>query len=154
MLCGLAVGYFAQWLATSRGWRIFTATPLQAALLFALAVTLLALGLGLRSKMRSKESRVDSFAAVRLLAASRAGALLGAGCAGWALGLLLWVLPRLAQTDLGIWIPNVGLLLAGVVLSVIAFIVERMCKTPPSSDEAESAGVAEPGEPVAPPETA
>ncbi|WP_166985794.1 DUF3180 domain-containing protein [Canibacter zhoujuaniae] len=140
----VAAGYLAQQLRTNFGHPLLSPSYLLAVLLVAVAVVLLITGLQLRKRLLEREKRPDPFVAVRLLAASRAGQILGAFWTGFGLGLFIWVAPRLAETAAELWLPMVALLLTGALLWVIAPLVERMCKVPPGSDDGDSGRDADP----------
>ncbi|MBT1035540.1 DUF3180 family protein [Canibacter sp. lx-45] len=129
-------GYCVQLLAIAAGWKIVTPTLLQSALLLALLVTLLVLGARLRTQRKNAPHEINPFAAVRLLAAARAGALLGAACAGFAAGLVLWIIPRVAETVPQLWMPTLVLIVTGVGLVAGARWVERVCRIDPPTDGA------------------
>lgn len=76
------------------------------------------------------ERRVDPITAVRVVLLGQAGAYGGALIAGWHLGVLLDLAP-----SAGMSAPNASnallLILGGVVLVLVGFVVEQLCKLPP-----------------------
>ncbi|MDO4241828.1 MAG: DUF3180 domain-containing protein [Microbacteriaceae bacterium] len=131
-------GFCAQVLHSSYFHAVFVPPFGLPLLLVALAAVVLTLGLQIRRRLRVERKMANPFLAVRLLAASRAGQILGTGCAGFTAGLLLWLLPRLAQTATHIWLPLIASTLAGLLLAGCGVFVERCCLIPPRDDDKNS----------------
>lgn len=72
---------------------------------------------------------VDPFYAVRVLVLSKASAITAALFIGWHIGVIvkLFTLPVLATDSL--W-PNVIALAVSLILLIVAFLVQRICKLP------------------------
>lgn len=140
-LAGAVMGFCVQILATVRGAALFIPSWAQGAVVLAIAVTVLLLAWQTRSQQRAYGMVRDPFRAVRILIAARAAALLGALTLGFAAGLLLWILPRLAHVAVTVWGPTTILALCAVVAYILGVIAERWCMLPPADDgtAAESA---------------
>lgn len=142
---GAALGILVQLALSGRGApTLVPPLSLPVSLIFIGAV-LAALGIRLRRSLKRGTGAVDPFHAVRLLAASRAGQLVGAGLGGFGGGLALAVLGRSVAPPPATWLPMVLTLLGGAVLVGCAVFAERCCRIPPGADDEEPAET--PGEP-------
>lgn len=143
---GAALGFTLEFGLSSRGRPPFVPPYSMAVALGSLAILLLALGLRLRRNMAKGTGAVNPFQAVRLLATSRAGELVGSLFFGFGVGLLLSLVGRTVPAPLATWLPMLVTAIAGVALLVCALIAEHFCKVPPGSDgEAEGEGDVRPG---------
>lgn len=111
-----------------------------------IALVLVLFGIRLRRALQKGPGAVNPFQAVRLLAAARAGQLVGALLGGFGGGLALAILGRTVPPPPPTWIPMLLVLLGGAVLVGCAAYAESCCRVPPGGDEAEDAGAdPEPG---------
>lgn len=136
LLLGIVCGAGLEMFTLRRGIPLLVPPYSSAVCLAGLAVILLVLALRLRRLLREKKRPVNPFHAVRLLAASRAGQLLGAFGAGAGGGMLLAVLQR-SQAPATLWLPMVALLLSGLLLLGCARFAERTCRIPPNGENGE-----------------
>ena len=138
-IVGVAVGLLTQFVRSTWGYAPFSPPISLSATLLVLAVVLLVLGLLLRRAMRAGSKKpVDPFHAVRLLAGAKAGALGGALFAGFGLGLALQLLTRSVPASFEIWLPILLVFGCGILLVVVALIVERFCRIPPAGRDSET----------------
>ncbi|QBE48380.1 DUF3180 family protein [Leucobacter triazinivorans] len=110
-----------------------------------IAVVLLVFGIRLRRALRRGPGAVNPFQAVRLLAAARAGQLVGAALGGFGGGLAIAVLGRSVPAPPQTWLPMLLVLLAGAVLIGCAVYAERCCRVPPGDDAEDTGTDPEPG---------
>ncbi len=153
---GGILGVFMQLWMSRQGWPTFQLPYSHAATMAVIAVVLVALGWRLRNALTGEKKRpINPFSAVRLLAAARAGQLLGAASFGLAAGLIVVLLFRLTAPQPSLWVSTavtgavaIGLLIAGIV-------TENLCKVPPSEgsdgsedDDGDGDGAVVTGQPV------
>ncbi|QIM17219.1 DUF3180 domain-containing protein [Leucobacter insecticola] len=134
---GAAAGLVVQFALSARGSAPLV-PPLSLAVSLALiAAILIGFGIQLRRAVAKRPGTVNPFHAVRLLAASRAGQIVGALFFGFAAGLLLSLLGRTVQAPIATWLPMLFVVFSGATLIVCAAITEWMCRVPPSDGGAE-----------------
>lgn len=102
--------------------------------LAAVAVLVLILGIRVqRDKRQPAAGRMNPVAAARTLVLAQAGAYAGMLIAGWHVGVVV----ELASAT-GFGTPTVNdalvMIIAGLVLVIVGFIVERFCRLPPEDD--------------------
>ncbi|MFT4232458.1 MAG: DUF3180 family protein [Leucobacter sp.] len=143
---GAVLGLLVQRGLSSRGDPPMVPPLSLPASLVLIAVVLVVFGIRLRRALRKGAGAVNPFQAVRLLAAARAGQLVGALLGGFGGGLAVAVLGRSVPAPSATWIPMLLMLLGGAVLLGCAVFAEHCCRLPPGSgeDEGEEPG-AEPG---------
>ncbi|MFM8926877.1 MAG: DUF3180 domain-containing protein [Rhodoluna sp.] len=144
-LISLAIGFFYSSWATANGYRV-PISGLSLSISIAV-VSLILLGLALpiyrykrqlKKVLEAKNNTVprpvpvDPFYAVRVLVLAKASAITAALFIGWHLGVLakLFISPVLATEAVG---PNLTALIVSVVLIVVAFIVQSICRLPNDS---------------------
>lgn len=131
---GIAVGLVVQFALSSRGQAPFVPPISLPVTLLLISAVLLTFGLRLRRAVVKRPGAVNPFHAVRLLAASRAGQIVGALLGGVGGGFALALLGRSVPAPVDTWLPMVLTLVFGIVLVVCAAITEQMCRVPPSDD--------------------
>lgn len=136
---GAALGFMLEFGLSSRGRPPFIPPYSMSIALGLLAVLLLVLGLRLRRNIARGTGAVNPFQAVRLLATSRAGQLVGSLFVGFGTGLLLSLVGRSVPAPAATWLPMLVTAVSGLVLLICALIAEHFCKVPPGN-EAESEG--------------
>ena len=134
---GIAVGLVVQFGLSSRGNPPLVPPLSLPATLILISAMLLGFGIRLRRNVTRRPGAVNPFHAVRLLAAARAGQLVGAGLGGFGGGLALSLLGRSVPAPSSTWVPMVLALASGLVLVVCALIAERLCRVPPGDGAAE-----------------
>jgi len=131
---GAAVGLVVQFALTGRGQAPFVPPISLPVTLVLLAAVLLFFGLRLRRTVAKRPGAVNPFHAVRLLAAARAGQLVGGLLGGLGAGFVLALLGRTVPAPFETWLPMVLTLIAGAVLVACAAIAEHLCRVPPGDD--------------------
>lgn len=133
---GAVAGLLIQLIRSARGSAPFV-PPISLALsLLVLAGVLLGLGIALRRAVTRRSGRqVNPFAAVRLLAAARAGQLAGALLGGFGGGLALQLLTRSVMPSAQTWAPMLFAVFAGLLLVASGLITEALCRVPPRDPE-------------------
>jgi len=112
-----------------------------AAVLTLIAGIVLRLGLQVRQYQRGKKPDLDPLRAARTAVLGKASAYTGGLLAGWYGAQLLVLLADLANEPLRAGaLAAGGATLAAVVLAVVGLVVERFCRLPPPSDEAQAGG--------------
>lgn len=131
---GVAFGLVVQFALSGRGQAPFVPPISLPVTLVLIAAVLLYFGLRLRRTMTRRPGAVNPFHAVRLLAAARAGQLVGALLGGLGGGFALALLGRTAPAPAEMWLPMVLTVITGAVLVACAVITEYLCRVPPSDD--------------------
>lgn len=134
---GAGLALLVQFWLSSRGRPPLVPPYSMSVTLVGLAILLIVLGLRLRRQMAKGTGAVNPFQAVRLLATSRAGQLVGALFAGFGGGLLLALLGRSVPAPVATWLPMLITGIAGALLLTAALVAEHLCKVPPGEDDAE-----------------
>lgn len=137
---GAAIGLVVQFLLSNRGQPPLVPPLSLPSSLLVISAVLLAFGIKLRRNVAKRPGAVNPFQAVRLLAAARAGQLVGGLLGGFGVGLLLSLLGRSVPAPTGTWIPMLVLIVGGAVLVICAAITEHLCRVPPGDDAADSDG--------------
>lgn len=142
---GLSLGLATQFFLSSQGKATFVPPYSMSVTLVALAALLVTLGVRLRRNVAKGSGAVNPFQAVRLLATSRAGQIVGSLFTGFGGGLLLALAQRSVPAHFEIWLPMVITAAAGITLVICAIITERMCQIPPGNNSEggdEGSGIA------------
>lgn len=133
-----AVGWVLSLTAERQGW----ATPIMSWVslltLMALAVGMVSAGLWVyRTRTRKARRAISPLAAVRVLVLAQSAAYVGAAWLGWHAGVLLQLVSGGGFGSANSWttVFQVG---GGVVLVIVGFIVQALCKIPP--EDADGAG--------------
>lgn len=134
---GAAIGLVVQFALSSRGNPPLVPPLSLPATLVLISAMLLGFGIRLRRNVAKRAGAVNPFHAVRLLAASRAGQIVGAALGGFGGGLALSLLGRSVPAPTATWLPMVLALISGIVLIVCAVIAERLCQVPPGDGSAD-----------------
>ncbi len=142
---GAAAGFLVDQLLTATGRPTFTPSPLLAILLAMLAVVLVVLALPIRRATHTPGAApVDPFRAVRIAMLAKASSIVGALVAGFAGGLLVFLLTRPVPPSLGSGGAVVATAVGGLVLVAGALIAEHLCTTRKDDDD-QQPGPDEPG---------
>ncbi len=136
---GAAIGLLTQFVLSNRG-----APPLVPPLslpvtLVLIGAVLLGFGIRLRRTVAKRAGDVNPFHAVRLLAAARAGQLVGGLLGGFGAGLALSLLGRSIPAPTATWLPMLLAFVGGAILVACAAVAEHLCRVPPGGDDADSA---------------
>lgn len=95
---------------------------------------LLTLGIRLRRAVRHRPGDVNPFHAVRLLATSRAGLLVGALSLGFGVGMLASFSGRSIAAPASTWVPMIAVVAGAAILLACSAIAESLCRVPPGDD--------------------
>lgn len=130
-----AVGWVLSLLAERQGW----ATPIMSWVslltLMVLAVGMVSAGLWVyRTRTRKARRAISPLAAVRVLVLAQSAAYVGATWLGWHAGVLLQLVSGGSFGSANSWTSlfQVG---GGVVLVVVGFVVQALCKIPPTDGD-------------------
>lgn len=138
-VAGAVIGYVLMLVMSGRG---MMAPVLDYSALFSMAaVSVITLILGIRVKLFTAgrtRHRVEPIAAARILVLAQAGAYAGAVIAGWHLSLMAALLGASGPSPTAT--RAVVLAGAGVLMVVIGFIVQHLCKLPPQDDDEDADG--------------
>lgn len=149
---GAAVGLVVQFALSGRGQAPFSPPLSLPVTLVLVGVVLLVFGIRLRRNVEKRPGAVNPFHAVRLLAAARAGQIVGGLLGGFGGGLALSLLGRSVPAPVDTWLPMVLTLAGGAVLVACAAVAEHLCRVPPGDGDEE--GDAGPDPSLGPADTA
>lgn len=136
-----AVSWFVWTTVVGRGGLPPSVPWTVAAVLLVLAGIVLRLGLAVRQYQRGKKPNLDPLRAARTAVLAKASAYTGGILTGWYAAQTLVLLMDLANEPLRAGALSAGGgTLAAVVLAVVGLVVERFCRLPPPSDEAQAEG--------------
>ncbi|MGJ0205010.1 DUF3180 family protein [Leucobacter sp. gxy201] len=142
---GAAVGLVVEFALSGRGAAPFVPPISLPVTLALISAVLVCFGVRLRRTIAKRPGAVNPFHAVRLLAAARAGQLVGALLGGLGGGFALSLIGRTVPAPVEMWLPMVLTLAAGAALVVCAAITEHLCRVPPSDDPDGDGDDAAPG---------
>lgn len=146
-LLGAGAGFILDQVLTSTGRATFTPSLLLPVLLVIIGAASLALAWPVRRSVRTG-IRIDPFRAMRAVTLARASSLLGAIMAGFGAGLLVFLLTRPIDPQVGSTVAMIALIAAAVVLVIAALVAEQFCTLPKDPDDSEPRDpLAEPGSP-------
>ena len=137
---GVGLGMLVQFWLSSRGRPPLVPPYSMSVTLVALAALLIVLGVRLRRNLARGTGAVNPFQAVRLLATSRAGQLVGALFLGLGAGLLVPLIGRSVPAPAATWVPMLVTGISGAVLLACALVAEHLCRVPPGDDESGEEG--------------
>ncbi|MCM3501298.1 DUF3180 domain-containing protein [Microbacterium sp. P26] len=136
VIIGLVCGFVLDTALTAMGRATFSpavSLPTILALLGAVIVVL-AVPVFRASRGRS-ERRIDPFRALRIAMLAKASSLLGAAAAGFALGLLAFLLSRPVTPSVGSMGTIIATLVCAVVLVVAGLVAEQLCTIRKDDDD-------------------
>ncbi|MDQ0646906.1 cation transporter-like permease [Microbacterium natoriense] len=135
-LIGAAAGFVLDQVLTTMGRATFTPSLLLPVLLVIIGGAALALAWPVRRSVRTGV-RIDPFRAMRAVTLARASSLLGAIMGGFGAGLLVFLLSRPIDPQVGSTVAMVVLIVSAVVLVVAALVAEQFCTLPKDPDDSE-----------------
>lgn len=139
-----AVGFAVDQVLTGMGHPSFTPSGLLPILLVALGAAVVAAAIPVRRATLGSAAPVDPFRALRIAMLAKASSILGSIVAGFAGGLLVFVLTRPVAPSLGSTGAVVAALGGGLLLVAAALVAEHLC-TIRKDDDDEQPGPDEPG---------
>ncbi|WP_206477110.1 DUF3180 family protein [Microbacterium sp. KRD172] len=135
-LIGGGVSYLIDHLLTVSGRATFAPSGFLPVLLLLLAVAVLAVAWPVRRSVRGKSAgRIDPFRALRAATLARASSLLGAIMTGFGGGLLVFLLSRPVDPQVGSIVAMAALMASSLVLVVAALVAEQFCTLPKDPDD-------------------
>lgn len=142
---GVFLGFAVDHVLTVTGRPTFTPSFLLPILLVLLGIALVAFALPIRrATAGADQAPIDPFRAVRIAMLAKASALVGAGVAGVAGGLLSFLLTRPVAPSLGSTGAVVAAIVGGLVLVAASLVAEHLC-TIRKDDDDEHPEPPEPG---------
>lgn len=135
-LLAAGVGFLLDHLLTAGGRTTFTPSLLLPVLLLLIAVAALGVAWPVRRSVRSG-IRIDPFRAIRAATLARASSLLGAIMAGFGAGLLVFLLSRPIDPQVGSTVAMLALIGSAIVLVIAALVAEQFCTLPKDPDDSE-----------------
>lgn len=134
------LGWGVSRVGSSRGWGGPSMHWFSAITLLALAAAVLIAGIRVyRSRTRRSKRRVPPLVAVRTLVLAQASAYVGAGIGGWHAGVLADVVPAGGFGSPLTW-TAASLVAVSVVLIVVGYVVQALCKLPPEDSDTDALG--------------
>ena len=135
-MIGAAAGFGLDHALTVSGRATFAPSGLLPVVLLLLAAASLALAWPVRRSVRgATPGRIDPFRALRAVTLARASSLLGAIVAGFGCGLLLFLLSRPVDPQVGSMVAMVALVGSALVLVAAALVAEQFCTLPKDPDD-------------------
>jgi hypothetical protein len=141
---GIVVGFLIDQTLTATGAPTFTPSLMLPVLLVILGAVTVALAVPIRRATTGAAQRVDPFHAVRIAMLARASSIVGAGVAGVAVGLILFLVSRPVLPSLGSVSAVIAAAIGGLLLVAAGLIAEHLC-TIRKDDDDEQPGPADPG---------
>lgn len=135
-LVGAGAGFLVDQVLTAMGRVTFTPSLLLPVLLLIVGAAALALAWPVRRSVRTGV-RIDPFRATRAVTLARASSLLGAIMAGFGAGLLVFLLSRPIDPQVGSTVAMIALIASAVVLVIASLIAEQFCTLPKDPDDSE-----------------
>ncbi|MFF3025934.1 DUF3180 domain-containing protein [Microbacterium sp. NPDC057944] len=135
-LVGAGAGFLVDQVLTAMGRVTFTPSLLLPVLLLIVGAAALALAWPVRRSVRTGV-RIDPFRATRAVTLARASSLLGAIMAGFGAGLLVFLLSRPIDPQVGSTVAMIALIVSAVVLVIASLIAEQFCTLPKDPDDSE-----------------
>lgn len=137
-------GFLVNQVLTGMGHPSFSPSAFLPILLVALSVAVVAAAIPVRRATLGSAAPVDPFRALRIAMLAKASSILGAIVAGFAGGLLAFVLTRPVMPSLGSTGAVIAALASGLLLVAAALIAEYLC-TIRKDDDDDQPGPDEPG---------
>ena len=129
-------GFLLDHLLTAAGRVTFTPSLLLPVLLLLIAVASLGVAWPVRRSVRSGV-RIDPFRALRAATLARASSLVGAIMAGFGAGLLVFLLSRPVEPQVGSTVAMLALIGSAIILVIAALVAEQFCTLPKDPDDSE-----------------
>ncbi|WP_223627425.1 DUF3180 domain-containing protein [Microbacterium sp. EST19A] len=135
-LLGAGGGFLLDHLLTASGRSTFTPSLFLPVLLLLIAAAALGVAWPVRRSVRSG-IRIDPFRALRAATLARASSLLGAIMAGLGAGLLVFLLSRPVDPQVGSTVAMLALIGSAIILVIAALVAEQFCTLPKDPDDSE-----------------
>lgn len=135
-LLGAGGGFVLDQMLTATGRATFTPSLFLPVLLLLIAAAALGVAWPVRRSVRSG-IRIDPFRALRAATLARASSLLGAIMAGFGAGLLVFLLSRPVDPQVGSTVAMLALIGSAIILVIAALVAEQFCTLPKDPDDSE-----------------
>jgi hypothetical protein len=135
-LIGGGAGFLLDHVLTITGRATFTPSGFLPILLLLVAGAALGLAWPVRRSVRGvTPGRIDPFRALRAATLARASSLLGAMMAGFGTGLLVFLLSRPIDPQVGSVVAMIALVASSLALVAAALVAEQFCTLPKDPDD-------------------
>ncbi|MAP62438.1 MAG: hypothetical protein CMH34_01550 [Microbacterium sp.] len=141
---GTGAGFLVDQLLTASGRPTFTPAAMLPILLVLLGAAVVTFAVPVRRATRGTGASPDPFQALRIAMLAKASSIVGALTAGFAVGLLLFVLTRPVVPSVGSWGVVLATVGGGVALVAAGLVAEHLC-TIRKDDDDEHPGGPDPG---------
>ncbi|MEU4017039.1 MULTISPECIES: DUF3180 domain-containing protein [unclassified Microbacterium] len=135
-LLAAGAGFLLDHMLTATGRVTFTPSLFLPVLLVLIAAASVGVAWPVRRSVRSG-IRIDPFRALRAATLARASSLLGAIMAGFGAGLLVFLLSRPVDPQVGSTVAMLALIGSAIVLVIAALVAEQFCTLPKDPDDSE-----------------
>jgi hypothetical protein len=142
-IAGLALGFVLEVALAAAGQPVISLPYTLTITLVAAAAIVVALAVPIGRTIRGRSTgRINPFRAMRVVVLAKASSLVGSLIAGFAAGIVAFLLTRPVIADLGSVWPGIAAAVSGVALLVAGLVAERLCTLPPDDPDEAGAGAA------------
>ncbi|WP_295790978.1 DUF3180 domain-containing protein [uncultured Microbacterium sp.] len=136
LVIGAVVGFVVDTMLTAMGRTTFSPAASLPTILVLLGAVVVVLAIPIFRASRGRSGqRIDPFRALRIAMLAKASSLLGAVSAGFAAGLLGFLLTRPVTPSIGSMGSIIATLVAGAVLVVAGLVAEQLCTIRKDDDD-------------------
>ncbi|PVE73782.1 DUF3180 family protein [Microbacterium testaceum] len=136
LVIGAVVGFVVDTMLTAMGRTTFSPAASLPTILVLLGAVVVVLAIPIFRASRGRSGqRIDPFRALRIAMLAKASSLLGAVAAGFAAGLLGFLLTRPVTPSIGSMGSIIATLAAGAVLVVAGLVAEQLCTIRKDDDD-------------------
>ncbi|PTT19252.1 DUF3180 domain-containing protein [Microbacterium sp. HMWF026] len=136
LVIGAVVGFVVDTMLTAMGRTTFSPAASLPTILVLLGAVVVVLAVPIFRASRGRSGqRIDPFRALRIAMLAKASSLLGAVAAGFAAGLLGFLLTRPVTPSIGSMGSIIATLAAGAVLVVAGLVAEQLCTIRKDDDD-------------------
>jgi len=136
VVVGLVVGFLLDTSLTATGRATFVPAASLPTILVLLGVVIVVLAVPISRATRGRSRRrIDPFRALRIAMLAKASSLLGAAAAGFAGGLLAFLLSRPVVPSVGSMGSIIATLVCAVILVVAGLVAEQLCTIRKDDDD-------------------
>ncbi|MFJ4037242.1 DUF3180 domain-containing protein [Microbacterium sp. NPDC090007] len=136
LVIGAVVGFVVDTMLTAMGGTTFSPAASLPTILVLLGAVVVALAIPVFRAARGRSpQRIDPFRALRIAMLAKASSLLGAVSAGFAIGLLGYLLTRPVTPSIGSMGSIIATLVGGAVLVVAGLVAEQLCTIRKDDDD-------------------
>ncbi len=136
LVIGAVIGFVVDTMLTAMGRTTFSPAASLPTILVLLGAVVVVLAIPIFRASRGRSGqRIDPFRALRIAMLAKASSLLGAVSAGFAAGLLGFLLTRPVTPSIGSMGSIIATLVAGAVLVVAGLVAEQLCTIRKDDDD-------------------